>query len=264
MTRLITHGLLAAVLTVGVTGVASATSINTSGGDAPGLQTILDNITTGSTDVNSDQASPDSVYRLDEKDAAGIIIEVAGNAGDNTFGIYDSGTPATKIPLFSGSDSNTSSPVTLSSNGNVFTVGGSTYTFTDNGHFGFYLDSPDGTFYSQASLNNGNDHQVAFQGNGTDQLNLNWYDNSSGCYQTSFSSSSGCYQTWDSNTYLFGWEDKPASDWDQDYNDFVVAVGPSSNFAVPEPPTIAILGFGLLLLGFAVNRRSRRYYRFGT
>jgi len=84
-------------------GSASATAI-VSGGESPDLQTIFD--TKGwDIDVDDDQAPYDSYWEVSEGVLSGswttLLIEVAGNAGANTFGVFDQSGKMYK--LFDGS-----------------------------------------------------------------------------------------------------------------------------------------------------------------
>ena len=53
-----------------------------------------------------------------------------------------------------------------------------------------------------------------------------------------------------SNSYFLGVEDTPAATSDFDYNDMVVELAPA-----PEPSSIALMTFGLGLLGWSIRRR---------
>lgn len=195
---------------------AQATPVRLDGPEV-NLQTIL-NEQPGTTniDVILDQALLDEAFVLSGfKGMAEIVVEHAGYKDLNSFGIYDIFDPTNRQSIFSGS------------------AGAGTYKsfwptgFTSN-IFGFYLDTPDGIWFSHDSRNSdGADHMVAY-GEGGD--------------------------------YIFGWEDLASKNWDQDYNDFVVLVsgvkGVNVPVSVPEPATLGLLGLGILGMG-AFRRRKQ-------
>lgn len=134
---------------------------------------------------------------------AALKIEVAGFAGQNTFGWYDVSS-GTMHQLFSGPDS-----------------AGATATFTPTGNYGFYFGTPDGTFFTQDSLN-------------TDTVGN---DGTNGPLQHF-----ALFQQGTDGTYWLGMEDKTKTDGsDFDYNDMIVEVSP-----VPEPGILLLLGLGLI------------------
>ncbi len=187
-----------------------------------------------------------------------IVLELAGNANLNTFGIFDPSNPSNTLQLFSG-------PASAGWSVALFNLGGGDYSATlfnnlgvaqgtttahfgvDN-LFGYYLGTPGGTFYSKASLNqdagssyaNGTPHMVAYQGNNKTTLKTG--------------KTSGLFL---SNEYLLAWEDTAFANSDLDYNDFVVLV--ESVHPVPEPAALGMFGLGALLIGlFAGLGRRRR------
>lgn len=233
------------------------TCIATTGGDGPGtsLQDQLNGMTTSGPDINvyNGQYVPSSYWTIGATGGSEnkILLELAGNAPTNTFGIFDPSNTSNYLQLFSGPASDGWSTL-LAQNGNTFTatyfnasnvyMGQSSITINGN-NFGYYLgaasDSP--TFFSDASKNetggttypNGMPHMVAYAGNGMTYLNG---------------------KPFLSGEYLLAWEDKPWGQSDLDYNDFVVLV--ESVKTVPEPATLGIFGIGVLLLGgFTVLRR---------
>ena len=177
-----------------------------------------------------------------------IKLESAGYANTNSFGIYqiDSGvgvgtlgTSVNYLELFSGIDDvgyaaklswdTLTDTVTLqkSSDGIIYNSVALALGLTVNHNdFGFYLDTLDGTWFSQTALNvDGIDHMVAFN--------------------------AGAVDSW-----IFAWEDLYGGG-DRDYNDFVVLADdilPSQ--AVPEPMPLALMGIGLIGLGIVKRRRS--------
>lgn len=208
---------------VAVAGVLVATSAQGTpirlDGPETNLQTILNGkVGAGAINVTTDQQPVDEAFALSGFDTgmASIIVELAGYKDLNAFGIYDIFDPANRQQIFSGS----ASACPASSCTSTFAPPG---TFSSN-LFGFYLDTPAGLWFSEASRNaDGADHMVAYERGGQ---------------------------------YIFGWEDLSSSGWDQDYNDFVVLVSGVQGVSVPEPATLGLLGLGML--GMGVFRRRKQ------
>jgi len=168
-----------------------------------------------------------------------IVLEEAGYADTNSFGVYQAsngagvGTlgAANYLQLFDGSDGvnekaklgwdliTDTLTLSKSSGGGIFTdvaLGGLSI---DHNGFGFYLDNGHGdTFFSETALNaDGIDHMVAFQVGAPDAFVLAWEDLSGG--------------------------------GDFDYNDFVLYaddINPVAPSAVPAPAPLALMGLGLI------------------
>lgn len=235
--------------------MGSPTCISTTGGDGAGsdLQTQLNNMTTSGPYINvyTDQASPSAYWEIGASGGSvnKIMLELAGNANTNTFGIFDPTDPSNYLQLFAGGASSGWSTL-LTQIGNQFIAtyfdqnglvqGQDSITLSGN-TFGYYLgaasNSP--TYYSDPSLNapnsvypDGTRRVAAYEGNGTTYLNGAQFLPSE---------------------YLLAWED--GSDFD--YQDFVVLV--ESVRPVPEPAVLGMFGLGLLLVGGFVASRRRRY-----
>lgn len=192
----------------------------------------------------------DAAWVTDGPAAATIVIELAGFANQNRFGIYDPLNPtdtSRQLQIFGGSaGAGASASITFS--GNTVTIGwpGTSNTRTatyGSSVFGFYLRSPEngGTFYfSDTSRNpDGVDHMYAYQGNGS----------------TFIGGPPGINgQVFATNGVLLAWEDLQTGG-DLDYQDFVVYA--RSVTVVPLPAAAWLLGSALLMLPFFGRRKAR-------
>src|SRR5690606_1216454 len=171
-----------------------------------------------------------------------LVIEIAGNASLNSFGIYSIHDPTVMLEIFNGAQSDGAlALIEYTIDGrfaknfdyaNAVDLGGST--------FGFYLSGPNGTFYSQSSLNpNGDTQMLAFQGGEGRSVDFRGVGSSS---------------PWLANEWLLAWEGIAYRNSDADFNDLVV-LGESVT-PVAEPGTLALPGAGLL-----VAARMRRLQR---
>ncbi|MGH8154686.1 MAG: DUF4114 domain-containing protein [Rhodanobacteraceae bacterium] len=179
---------------------------------------------------------------------ANILLQIAGNAGTDTFGIFDPTDPSNKFAIFTDGANGQQTTLTVWLNGG-YSLNGTPVqaTFGVTNYFGYYLISGGQTFYSLPSLNetsslypDGTPHMVAYQGNGSDLVALNGHPGG----------------LWDSSEYILAWEDLPFGDSDLDYNDFIVEV--ESVHPVPEPAVLGMFGLGLLAIAMAAGLRRRR------
>ena len=183
------------------------TSVN----DNNPLQGILNDITVdgdSSVNIEEDQIQNDGIW---QHIAAGsiytLIGEYSGYAEINSFGIYDGNQ--NRVELFSGANSaGDQALLIIKEDGSVYV------NFHDSGvdfsgeTFGFYLDSGAGeTFYSESSLNNGDDHMLSFQGKG-DQIQLPGYTPS----------------IFSENEYVIAFEDMGLEEGDHDFTDAVIMI----------------------------------------
>jgi hypothetical protein len=163
-----------------------------------------------------------------------LIIEVAGNANNNEFGIYKSigGVVTGYLPIFPGpANPNLGAPVSLLIDSGLQRIskdGGATWFDVSGvtaGQFGFYLNTGPGNpiWYSDTSLNP----------LGADQMVT--YDIANTIYNTS-------------SGWVLAWEDLRYAPSDKDFNDLVVTL---TTAPIPEPTTM-IAGL-LLLLPFAAS-----------
>ncbi|MFC4308004.1 DUF4114 domain-containing protein [Steroidobacter flavus] len=174
-----------------------------------------------------------------------IMLELAGNAETNVFGVYDLNNPNARLSIFDGADSAGDQAVLRlrqTVNGwrvSVQEVGSTTWThqFISTSAFGFYLSTQnEGTFYSQTARNaDGEDHMYAYQGTGTPFLT---------------GSLAGEY--FSRQDYLLAWEDLRGGG-DRDYQDFVAVVQDIT--PVPLPTAVWLLISGLVGLA-GVSRRT--------
>jgi hypothetical protein len=248
MNKFLKSLLLGMVASFLVTGSAMALSF---GDNGVSLQGILDGITTAPTvgestiDVTTDMIDDnvDSYWSVTANGGAvsTMIIELAGYANTNKFGIYNNGQ---YVQLFDGAVSDGDQAfLGIKDDGSVIVNMSDTgVDFTGNS-FGFYLDSSagggGGVFHSDTSLNDdGVDHMVAYQGLDIDTVKLPTW-------------SPG---TWTDNEFILAFEDLLGGG-DTDYNDMVLMI--ESVEPVPEPATMLLFGMGLLGLAGITRKKTK-------
>lgn len=230
-----------------VSGAALAATCATVPNGELSLQGVLDGITVGgpssvsaANDCISDGA--DSTWASSASGFSGttMIVELAGNAGTNTFGVYDNANPGNFVQLLDG----TATPglivgqalLTIAADGSVLRNGVDTTVDFAGNSFGFYLGTTQGNYFSDSSLNGGMDHMYAYQGTG-DTVQLPGL----------------AAGLWSQNEYILAWEDI-YDGGDKDHNDMVLIV--ESVTPVPIPAAAWLFGSGLLGLAGIARRKK--------
>lgn len=241
--RRIVPALLLMASTAAHAGIISETSDDGADKD---LQSLFNDWVDPSYDVQSEFQTPGYwTIGATGTSAATLIIEIAGNAKKNKFGLFDKSNPDNRLEVYSGeSGAGTRRSITyfgdsnqymVTDNTSIETAGLVSFAQFSGSSFGFYLDGPGGTFFSAPALNNDHVQMVAFQGKGQN----------SDFIQPA---------KWMSNEWVLAWEDLPYLSSDQDFNDLVMII--ESVTPVPEPGTITLLGAGVLGLLLLRRRTS--------
>lgn len=246
-----TVGLLALGTIFGSGEVASAVSFGTSiDGPDKSLQKLLDDLTVSGPKI--DTVNAQTGFDLFTNTATGgsvgtFMFEVAGFSGINKFGLYNQ--KGEKAELFGGiNDQSDRTTVDFLANGDIWvtTKGfapGNAPPLSEKEYkgfgnvFGFYLETLQGTFYTENSRNpNGSQQAVIYQGN--NQTTVQIAGRQPGLFTD--------------NEFIIAFEDLLRSvpgGSDSDFQDLVVmfeSIKPVSAVAVPEPGiATSLLAFGL-------------------
>lgn len=211
--------------------------------DENSLQSHLDNVTTnpGDIDTKEDQTGYELFTHVDSGSTANLMFEIAGLSNQNEFGIYKKGNSEKKVSLFSGSNKKGElSNLNFNTNNGDITVDGKTVN-NFGSTFGFYLENDSNTFYSEASLNEGYQQSVIYQGDGSTSIDLPKLGERP-FLQTDF---------------IVAFEDLwRGGNTDHDFNDMVVHVSDVEPTSVPEPSAMAALGLVGGVMTFMRRRRQ--------
>jgi hypothetical protein len=183
-------------------------------------------------------AGQDGVWQSTGQSSATILLELAGYADLNNFGLYDPLNPNNRLEVFAGrlgpgsTASLTFTPVSSGVQVSMSIVGSPvapTQALFLSEAFGFFLRTPQSnTFFSQSTLNGDQaDHSYAYTGNGA------WFLRG-GALGTQFGARDA----------ILAYED--LINGDNDFQDFVVLVRGVE--PIPLPATAWLLAGGLALL----------------
>jgi hypothetical protein len=249
MKKLVMIGVFIVVLCLST--ASTKADLFTFGDGGANVKSVLDDITqitsTNPTGVSSVDVVMDGLS--DEKDsywsitgsgasAHTIVAELSvGWAPTTTFGIYDMASPSVKYQIFPGSATGgAQATIGIMATGEVALYGTGTGTFFSGNAFGYYIQSNDGVFYSDTTLNEDKtDHMVAFQGTGTDSIAIDPW-------------SAG---DWTDNEFILCFEDTSGGG-NRNYSDFMVMV--ESVQPVPVPGAILLGMLGMSAAGLRLRR----------
>src|SRR5262245_16855080 len=227
-------------------------TFGTPSGGEPSLQISLGqfllpppNAVTGCLD-DGVGASGDAYWETVGQTSATMLLEIAGFANVNSFGIFDASDPTNRLMVFGGpAGPGARAMITFMPTGDVsITIGGVTRSaHFGSTAFGFYLLSGEGhTMHSDSSLNPGEvDRMYAYRGNGGRFI--------SGPVVTDGNPRNDIFGP---NDVILAYED--LLNGDNDFQDFVVLVRGVQ--PVPLPAAAWLFGGALLLLRSTARRRK--------
>jgi hypothetical protein len=215
------------------------------------LQQIFDGITVGPNPGNSSVHDPvdrlaegmDSYWSVQATgtSAATVVIEIAGNAVFNSFGVFDAANSLNAVQVFAGAAvQGDQASLSFKADGSVYLNNVDTGKDFAGSLFGYYLDTGNlnqgaNRFYSHTALNaDGVDHMYAYQGKG-DKVQI----------PTLFAGK------WSADEYALAFEDSFGGG-DMDHNDFVGLV--ESVTPVPVPAAVLLGLLGLSAAGVKLRR----------
>ena len=229
---------LMAAAAAGMLMVSGASSAVTFSDGGTGLQTLLNTtMGAGAPDVllNQMEDSADSYWNfgLTSGSLQVILGENTPNAANNSFGLFSGGS---LFEVFNGSDvagykailtyDSLTNQIGVDIKDGILTIRSSAAAWTGN-PFGFYLNNGSNIFYSDSAMNGGGiDAMVGF-------LDTPYPGESVLAFEDGTDEGSG---------------------FNTDYDDFVVVV--ESVYPVSAPATLAMLGLGLLGMGYRARRKS--------
>lgn len=242
MTRILTAFAVVGML---MTGLAYADAMNVrpvafgpgDGGDS--LQEVLDALVVSGTPI--DAVNDQTPYALFTSGGTGasiatFIVEITGNAANQTFGIYSADDPTNIAEIFSGSDTpgvpgDTSQAIVSFIAGGDIWVNFVPVASGFSSAFGFYLGTGGTYYFSEDSLNPGGDAQaLIYQGAGQ----ITQIDP----YQAG---------TFAANEFIVAFEeDQVAGSEGGDFQDLVVMVESIVPVPLPGAALLGVVGLGLV------------------
>lgn len=212
------------------------------------LAQILDGLTNPATpgiDVVNDQSNAAIFTNMGGSSIATFVIEVAGYADGNEFGLYKFGDKDNTAMIFGGSNVAADAlEVSFLGNGDVL-VDGSLVASDFGNDFGFYIHTKAGDwFYTEDDLNGGDAQAMIYEGSGV-------------AGGTEFEIG-GKTVEFGPDSVLIAFEDLVLGRSDRDYQDLVVIVDdvrPSS--PMPEPGGALVFGVGLLITSRTLRGQRR-------
>jgi hypothetical protein len=183
--------------------------------------------------------------------SATILLEIAGFANVNSFGLYDLANPQNRLQIFSGpSDSGARAQLSFHANGTIaVSYGGhdARRARFSSDAFGFYLLTGEGrTLLSDSTLNQGGvDRMYAYRGNGSQFISGSILDDGD-----------PDNDTFGATDAILAYED--LLNGDNDFQDFVVLVRGIQ--PIPLPAGLWLLGSALAALRLSAGLRLPREF----